>query len=173
MTQTLKLKVIDEPTMFNKEMAIGTLIFPVVGTLIGGWIGKNRMARELREGREVTDKPSFWTKDTLVGGLLGGLLVEVLSFALVGVAPIGEVIGALSWIGGTVAGAYIGGNTGKSRQTADFEQAKQQAIAEHLTRNAPPEVAQAVEYSMARNKNWAKDVTEQKLLAEAQQNVRQ
>ena len=71
MAQQLTLKVNDEPTYFNKEMAIGTVIAPVIGTLIGGYIGKRRMEKEKTEGRITTDEPSAWNKDTLLGAGLG------------------------------------------------------------------------------------------------------
>jgi len=173
MTQELRLKTNAEPTIFNKEMVIGTLIFPIVGTFIGGWIGKNRMAREQREGRPVSATPSFWNKDTLLGGLLGSYLVMGVSFALDITGPVGQVLGAIVSLAGVVAGAYIGGKHGEKRMEREYEQARQQQVVQQISQNVSPEMAQAVEYRMAHDKQWAKQALEEKLLAAAQENVRQ
>lgn len=214
MAEALVLKKNDSPTYFNKEALIGTLLFPVVGTVIGAMIGKSRMEEEAKNGKVVTDKPSFWNKDTLLGGLVGNLVgcigAAIAFFAVTGksltsfathfenvqfvadnahslggspavtelatstladmvtMGAIGLVVSGVVLAGSTLIGAYIGGKSGQARQTAEYEESKQQTIVNHLSHNVSPEVGKAVEYSMEHNKEWGKQVAEDRLLAQAQ-----
>ena len=186
MAPVLTLKVNDQPTWLNKEMAIGTLLFPIVGTLIGGYIGKERMERELKEGRPVSASPSFWNKDTLLGASIGYALTGLIFMAttitaVAGTAATGSpVVGGLgalamsaSLVVPTILGAYLGGKHGQNRQVAEYAEATQQTIVQGLSQTMSPEIAQAVEYRMTHDKQWGKQMLEEKLLQAAQENVRQ
>ena len=213
MAQELKLKTNKEPAWFNKEMAIGGLLgleIPVVGlftaipgAILGGWIGKNRMENEKLHGKPVSDTPSFWNKDTLLGGAMGwitaGFIGVGVAVGIVFAANPGIFSGAFDaaqapqliestfhmsttalrlattaiMAGGAVLGAYLGGKHGEKRQMAEYEQAKQQQIVQQLSQNVSPEVGQAVGYRMEHDKQWAKQMLEEKLMAAGQQNTRQ
>ena len=80
----------------------------------------------------------------------------------------GAVAGAAIGLAGTLIGGYIGGKTGEARQARELEEAKHQTIVEHLSHTVSPEVGKAVEYSMQHNKEWGKQVSKDRLLAEAQ-----
>jgi len=178
----LKLKTNAEPTIFNKEMVIGTLIAPVIGTIIGGYIGKSRMKDEMEHGKTVSENPSFWNKDTLIGGLAGnfvayiGVKVALAAITLAALTPIPALLAlaavSAAAVGSIVVGAYIGGKAGESRLKAEYEEAKKQTIVEHIGRTTSPEIAKAVEYSMEHNKEWGKQVAEDRLLAAAQEQAR-
>jgi uncharacterized protein YcfJ len=165
MAEELRLRVTDQPTWFNKEMAIGTLIFPIVGTLIGGYIGKNRMQKELVEGRRVSSEPSFWNKDTLLFGLLGGTVTSMLTFGLAVSGPGGLIAAAAMELGGMAVAGYFGGKAGEKRQVQDFQEAKKQHIVGQVSQNISPEIAEAVGYTMEHKKDWGQQVLEEKLLA--------
>jgi hypothetical protein len=188
MAQELTLKTHHNPSVFNKDMLLGgllgTVAMPVVGTLIGaiigGSIGKTNQEKENENGKRVGD-PSFWNKDTAIGGLIGSFVGSAIGavamFALAaGGAPVlaaaGLAAAGVAWMGATALGAYIGGKAGEKRQAREYEEAKHQTIVNHISNKVSPEVGKAVEYSMEHNKNWAKDVTEERLLAEAQQQIR-
>lgn len=195
MAQELRLKTNHNPSIFNKDMLLGGLLGALVpaslpggfvlttaaiigGALTGGAIGRHTQEVENREGKRVGE-PSFWNKDTLLGGLIGntiGAAVGVAAFftiAAAGAPLVGAAVLAASWIGGATLGTMIGGKSGKSRQAAEFEMAKRQQIGAHISQSVSPEIGQAVEYTMEHNKSWAKDVLEQKLLAATQEPVRQ
>lgn len=175
MAEALVLRKNDYPTYLNKEALIGTLIAFPIGTAIGAYIGKKRMEEEQEHGKIVTDNPSFWNKDALIGGLLGMAMSGVAAL-LTGVAAVaatgGIGFGVVAAVGGALAatalGTYIGGKMGISRQTSEYEEAKKQTIVNHLSQTVSPEVGKAVEYSMAHNKEWGKQVAEDRLLADAQ-----
>ena len=166
MSEPLVLKSDTPPTIFNKEMVIGTLLLPVFGTIIGAVVGKRRMERENTVGKLVDEKPGFWNMDTLLGGLIGGTVGSLL-LALTG--PVGLAVEGVLLLGGTIAGAYLGGKAGEKRQEAEYDQARQQTIVRNLSASVSPEVAKAVEYTMAHNKSWSKDVAEQRMLEQSQQ----
>jgi hypothetical protein len=168
MAEELRLRVTDTPTIFNKEMAIGTLLFPgLLGTIIGGLVGKERMEWEFKDGRRVSSDPSFWNKDTLLGGLIGysmvaiiGMITAVFAFpeiTILGLAAIGVGSGAV----GTVIGAWVGGKHGQDRMEHEYRS----AVVQQVSQNASPEVAQAVEHAMEHKKDWGKKILEEKLLA--------
>ena len=132
MSETRVLKVKTEPTYFNQEMLIGTMFFPVVGTVIGGVMGKRRMEDEKANGKVVSDEQSAWSKETIIGGWLGaigGSLAGQIAGAVVAVA-INPVAGAIAFGAIALAGMGIGGSmgmsAGKQRQRQEFEQARQQ-----------------------------------------------
>jgi hypothetical protein len=174
MADDLKLKTNREPTIFNKEMAIGlmagvmlpgvgligALIAAAAGTVVGGLIGRSRMQDEKTHGKTVSEETSFWNKDALLGGLLGGFVGQVtavaamvaLSIPLSPVALVATLLGSMAL--GAAAGGYIGGSSGENNQKAEYEEAKKQTIVEHLSHNVSPEVGKAVEYSMEHNKEW-------------------
>lgn len=93
MADALILKTAEQPTIFNKGMVVGGLMFltvaPIVSTglagliapaicaVIGGMIGKNIMEHEKNEGKPVHEKPSFWNVDTAVGAAIGHVLGSV------------------------------------------------------------------------------------------------
>lgn len=161
MAQELTLKTNKEPSWFNKEMAIGALIgiaSPVglgivglatlAGAAIGGVIGKNRMEKEKVEGKTVSDKPSFWNKDSAIGGLLGymggaigagftlvssligaGVAVEagMTAGALIAAAATGALVAAgVVWAGSIALGTFIGGRRGQKVEREEFAQAAAQ-----------------------------------------------
>ena len=192
MSGPLTLKVTAEPTIFNKEALIGFFTpLAFIGAIIGGFIGKNRMEEEKSAGKIVTDKPSFWNKDTLLGGLIGGWVGALVAFVARGViagpaiaelAATGVVTGAnapllvtalavsaVISLGSITLGAYLGGKSGQAHQVQEYEAAKQQTIVGHISKTVSHEVGKAVEYSMEHNKDWGKHVSEERLLAEAQQ----
>jgi len=123
----LTLRVNETPTIFNKEMAIGFLLFNVVGAVIGGFIGKERMTREAQEGRRL-DAPSFWNKDAALGGLLGAHLGVVAAFIAASLAtPIfAPAIAAVAVAGAGLIGLTIGGFRGKRREEQECALAVQQ-----------------------------------------------
>lgn len=188
MAQELTLKTNHSPSLFNKDMLlgalIGTLVMPPIGTLvgagIGGVVGKGIQEKENRNGKHVGD-PSFWNKDTAIGGLIGSFIGSVAAgvamFAVAGASPaiaaVGLAVAGAAWMASTGLGAYLGGKAGEKRQAREYEEAKQQTIVSHISNTVSPEVGAAVEYSMGHNKSWAKEVTEARLLAEAQQHTRQ
>jgi fluoride ion exporter CrcB/FEX len=125
--EEVTLKVNETPTIFNKEMAIGFLLFNVVGALVGGFIGKERMAREAQEGRRL-DAPSFWNKEAALGGLLGAHLGVAAAFIAASLAtPIfATAIAAAAVAGAGLIGLAIGGSWGKRQQERECALAVQQ-----------------------------------------------
>src|SRR5437763_1367640 len=89
MADALRLKTNHNPSIFNKDMflggLLGSLIAPgwgaIVGGAIGGLFGKNRQEKENREGKLVSE-PSFWNKDTLIGGIVGNAIGAVAGLAI-------------------------------------------------------------------------------------------
>ena len=132
-----RLQVYDEPTMFNKEMAIGALMgFGPLGMIVGGLIGKSRMRSEKLNGKMVGE-PSAWNKDTILGGLLGSIAgVAILAVTMttgVGVAAVAASIG------GMLLGGYIGGQHGKGVQEAEYYKAidQEQYFARQASGHSP------------------------------------
>ncbi|MDE3038732.1 MAG: hypothetical protein KGJ21_09835, partial [Pseudomonadota bacterium] len=72
------------------------------------------------------------------------------------------------WLATVVVGAYLGGKSGKQEMAREYEEARQQHIVRQISQNVSPEVGQAVEYTMANNKDWGKKMLEEKLLATGQ-----
>ncbi len=152
MAQELKLKVTDEPTYFNKEMAIGTLLVPVIGTIIGGYLGKRRMEKEKAEGRTTSDEASAWNKDTLLGAAIGRVAGAILGagLGLITTVALGPVAGLAVHIASEIAGIAIGGSIGSKegirRQDSDFVQAQHQqseaAIGNAMNRSPEREPSQ-------------------------------
>ncbi|MGO9108342.1 MAG: hypothetical protein ACLP9L_03835 [Thermoguttaceae bacterium] len=123
----LTLRVNETPTIFNKEMAIGFLLFNVPGALIGGFMGKERMASEAREGRQL-GTPSFWNKDAAIGGLLGLHLGVAAAFIAASLATplFATAIAAVAVAGAGLIGLTIGGSWGKHWQKQEYAQAVQE-----------------------------------------------
>gem|GEM_PF-4782513 len=205
MAQELTLKTNTTPSYFNKDTALGGMLGLVVGGLalnlfipgggliaaaagavVGGMMGKKRQEHENAHGKQVGE-PSFWNKDTVIGGLIGIALAGVAALAtgLVAIggtaavaaaapaaAPVVAGLGLLAMaaavVGAPILGTYIGGRMGKKRQERELEEAKQQTIVENISRTVSPEIGQAVAYTMEHNKQWGKQVLEDKLLASAQ-----
>lgn len=207
MAQEMTLKTDHKPSIFNKDMLLGGLLglaatifvpgstavaaiaagaIAVGGAVIGGVIGKKRLEDENKFGKKVGE-PSFWNKDTLIGGLIGfmgaGLAAVATGIIAIGgtvaagaaapaaapvVAGLGLAAVGAAAIGSPILGAYIGGNIGKRRQARELEEAKQQFIVENISRNVGPEIGQAVAYTMEHNKQWGKQVLEEKLMAAQQ-----
>jgi fluoride ion exporter CrcB/FEX len=115
------LRVNETPTIFNKEMAIGFLLFNVVGALIGGFIGKERMASEASEGRQL-GTPSFWNKEAAIGGLLGAHLGVAVAFIAASLATpvLATAIASVAVVGAGLIGLTIGGTWGKRQQEREY-----------------------------------------------------
>jgi hypothetical protein len=202
MAQELTLKTNDTPSYFNKDALLGGslgfvvgmfalntvlpgagFIIGAAGAVLGSLAGKARMESENRNGKKVSEEPSFFSKDTAIGGLIGAALTPL--GILAGIAAGGAIalgisatapVAAALVLGGTVigaatpplVGALMGNYIGKSSQRSEYEQARQQTIVDHLNKTVSPEVGAAVEYSMQHGKDWSKQVVEDRLLAEAQ-----
>lgn len=116
----IRIPAKDEPTFLNKEALIGFLFFNVPGAILGSLIGKERMQRESRDGKIVSE-PTIWNKDMALGAGVGAFLMSA-----------GAIIGALTgglggFIGGAIGtvaiGALIGGSIGKSRMEEEYQEA--------------------------------------------------
>ena len=116
----LTLAVHDEPTMFNKEMAIGTFFGPI-GMLIGGWIGKSRMSNELKYGK-VVGEPSGWNKDAALGFLGGNLLGGIVAAIMVAGGAVAGIAALLPLAAG-VAGGFMGAHHGEAAEFAEYQKA--------------------------------------------------
>lgn len=141
MDKPLVLKTNAEPTYFNKEAAIGFLLFPVVGTIAGAIIGKNRMENERAVGK-VIKEPSMFNKDMLLGTLLGGLAGSILfkglliaAAATASPALVTAAFGAA--LISPLIGAYAGGGLGKEamQQEMVMAQIQQREITPARTRD--------------------------------------
>ena len=119
------LKVYDEPTVFNKEMAIGLFLAGPIGAIIGGFVGKSRMKNELQYGKTVGE-PTAWNKDTLLGGLMGNALGGLAVAAVVVSLQLPLAIAAFGGLIGTIGGAYLGAKKGEARMQQEYEYAQKQ-----------------------------------------------
>lgn len=138
MVEPLILRKDDKPTYFNKEMAIGFFINPVIGTIVGGIIGKKRMEHEFTEGK-IVRKPSAVNKSALLGGLIGANAGALVSMAVLmatttavsaaGIAAVGGLlpIAAIAMPAAIIIGAFIGGKKGKETQQNEYALAIQQS----------------------------------------------
>ncbi len=90
-SRSYRIPSAEKPTFFNIEAAIGTGIWPGVGTVIGAFMGKGRMEREAQYGK-IVDKPTFFNK-----GFFAGLLFVPTVLAA------GFAIGGMALTGGAVA----------------------------------------------------------------------
>jgi hypothetical protein len=184
----LRLKKTDEPTIFNKEMALGfftagllaagtggfALPIVVFGTLIGGFLGKSRIENERHEGKVVSDKPSFWNKDTFLGGFLGHVAGNLVAGTIIAVA-VGTLkitgtmlttamastvapVAVAAIVAGTLLGAYIGGRHGQKVEREEFAEAAMQQ----------PQVMRQPGYAMEMNPAYAQEIERQRALAAQQ-----
>jgi len=124
-----------EPRRINAEMIIGavagTFVLPVIGTVIGGWlggkIGEGRMTREAEQGMLVSE-PRAVNRDGIAGGMLGFGLSTLAAGALISSgalwAPVAIVLGAAAVVGGTALGARLGSSNGQNRMLLDYERAR-------------------------------------------------
>jgi len=206
MAQELTLKTNASPTIFNKDMLLGGLAAAALtgltggtvllgaaivggGALVGGFLGEKRMEREATIGKKVGE-PSFWNKDTLIGGLLGSVIGSPVLGAIAGIAALAIgvatagaatplVVGAaaIAGLAGVVAapviGAYVGGRMGETRMANELQDARQQNIVNDLSKSSPA-VSQAVEYAMAndKTKNWTQQIENERAMAQNQQPTR-
>lgn len=120
----------EEPTFFNREMALGTYIFPVVGTIIGGFIGKSRMESEQATGILVKP-PSRMNITALNGFLYGSMVSAFVSMAVLTIGGPAAVLGAIGiLIGGTALAAFAGGSYQKDKMDALYEQGRRNEMNE-------------------------------------------
>lgn len=183
MAEELRYKSDKEPTFLNAEAIIGLMSpLSIVGGIIGGWLGQERMERERTEGKIVSSEPSSWNREALIGGMIGadigvigGYILGIMAAAateLVAAAtfanPVGWAVGIAVALGATAVGSYMGADVGEKRQVREYEEAKKQYIVSQLSQNVSPEVGQAVEYTMAHNKDWGKKMLEEKLITAGQ-----
>jgi hypothetical protein len=184
MADDLILKTNRRPSYWNQEMSIGSglallavavapaaLLNPLGFALLigaggaGALIGKNRMEHEAREGKRVSESYNPFNKDMVWEGLLGASLAGLVSMMFF---PFADAAYIASTVVGGIVGAVAGSAFGKQKHDAEYEAAKRQTIVQHLSQNVSPEVGQAVEYAMSQDKNWAKDITERRMLEQAQ-----
>lgn len=169
MADALRLETKKEPTFWNKEMVIGTLIAPGVGTVVGALLGIDRMKKEKAEGKLVSNTPSFWNKDTLLGGLLGsiggGIVAAVATTAAIGtgllpaaiaVAQLGIYTGV---IGGTVAGGYLGGKSGQEKELQEYKLAHQRKS--HVSSNERSQ-EHSMEHEHVQSKSFVKKLEQER-----------
>ena len=171
MANALLLKTDQNPSYFNKELVIGTLLFPVVGTVIGAIIGKRRIERESTVGKLVTEQHETLNKDTIIGALLGGALGSGVMSMLALTGPVGALIGLAAFAGGAIFGGMVGNKFDERQHAAEWEMAKHQTIVRNISASVSPEMGSAVEYALSHNKSWAKDITERQLLEQSQQRI--
>jgi hypothetical protein len=186
MSEPLVLKVHDEPTYFNKEAAIGLLLFPPLGAVVGAFIGKERMEKEKAQGR-IIKEPSDWNKDTLLGGLIGAEIGAVVGYVAAGAILAAGVLtanpGALiagselvamngamalsalaafagSTLIGVGIGSWIGGDIGKESMQQDKIKAEIENSRGHEHGHGrEKQVAHSYEHDMGHGKNHAAAIT--------------
>lgn len=161
-------------------------VFTGGSAVVGGLIGRARQNHENMHGKPVSE-PSVFNKDMLIGGLIGLTLAGFVAaiagtmalggiFTAAAVAPAATPLVAGVGLAATLAagalspviGGYIGGRMGKSQQEAELDVARHQKIGRYISETVSPEVGQAVEYSLGHNKEWAKNVLEDRLMQQAQ-----
>lgn len=120
----------DKPTMWNHTTSmgawIGTMIFPGVGTIIGGLIGgqmgKRQMEVDVVAGKAVSD-PTIWNKafftGSFVGSIIGGALLMGLLAA--GVPLLGASAGGAVASLGIMVGSVM---SRKGHMQQELDQAK-------------------------------------------------
>lgn len=190
MDEPLILKTNKKPTMFNKEMAIGFLLpsAGLGGTILGGIIGKERMERELIQGKLI-DKPSVFNKSALIGGLIGakaGLLIGAITaaalIATTEVATPGIMTAAMVTAEATAAtslaaiilpalavaaagfaiGAYIGGRKGKKTQEKEYAE----ALAQNEEKARAQSIGLGLEQEQGLGKSHAAEILRQREIAQ-------
>lgn len=180
----LTLQKNDQPTFFNKEMLIGLLFTPmslsgfgaIAGGLIGAFVGKERMEREKRDGKIVSDKPSFWNKDTMLGALigqtLGGVLAAIAAVTLISpVVTIGVAMSITAGVlGGATIGAYFGGKHGQKNELSEFAHAQLQQQQKEKIRSR--ESAREQEMEQEKSPAYAAKIDQERSLSSVLQNTR-
>jgi len=128
---TLTLPTNERPTFWNKDALLGFLIFFIPGMLIGGFIGKHRMERDLVQGKEVKP-PHLFNKDAAIGALLGLTLVSCLAFTI----PFSALF--ISSAIAAVAGGFIGGKHGEQQMAKEYAAAQQFAQQKNMSQGVSP-----------------------------------
>ncbi|MEK6746563.1 MAG: hypothetical protein ABL867_02545 [Rickettsiales bacterium] len=193
MSNPLILSTNKKPTMFNQEMAIGFLINPIIGTIVGGIIGKKRMEHELAEGKIVRE-PTAVNKSALLGGLIGAAVAGVINAGIMmatiateTISTSGIVTAAMIPAAATATtsiaalllpalaiaataitiGSYIGGQMGKKTQAAEYAQAVQQYNEQKTNLSPSHSLEQAYEQNVG--KNHVAEILKERALAQAKQ----
>jgi hypothetical protein len=167
------------PTYFNRSMAAGLgigfvvggagLIIPVIGALVGGYLGKKDMEQEQKEGR-VVSAPGLLKKESIKDGMIGlgigslvggvialGILALALPAAAGGISAAATVAAAeglfvpliaaaVSGITAMAAGGLLGLSHGKNRMEYEWKAAKDYVAAngEYKGKDQSPSIMQAV-----------------------------
>lgn len=151
----VRVAITEQPTLWNKDAAlgalIGTLVFPGLGTAIGalwgGYVGKHSMETEAINGKHV-ERPTVWNKTALIGGLFGfvavGLLLSPFIYAplMAGTLSTSAALAAFGvWSAGTIMGSALGGAKGKEAmctlwQAANSETTRTKGEDVHLTQSS-------------------------------------
>ncbi len=74
MAEELRLKTTKEPTFFNEDAFNGFMILPVIGGIVGAMYDKNRMEKDVLEGKKVSSDPSIFNKGMMTGLFIGSLI---------------------------------------------------------------------------------------------------
>lgn len=159
MAEALTLKTNEEPTIFNKEMAIGTFIEPGLGTIVGGIIGKKRMEREQTHGRQI-DTPSYLNKDALLGCMVGGVIGAIAGLGILSV-PFGLI--------GASIGVVIGGARGKHTQEKEYAQAVEQQREQQMGISPLASKRTAQEYENVPTKSYRAEIQAERARSAIQQ----
>ncbi len=194
--QTYTVPGRDTPTLWNRDLAVGLAVGsfasvftaglgPIVGLAmmaaggaIGAVVGKSRLEKEQRDGKEVSP-PSFWNKTTVIGawlgqmagtmvglaaGLAGAIIggIDLSEPAQVGTAVVGTALGGLMGsAGGFLVGGIIGGRMGKKRLSKEYQEAQEYHLAQQQERPQPqrnseytvtPEMAAELEARLSKGK---------------------
>lgn len=129
-------RVVDELSVFNKDM------------LLGGLAG-------------AVAVPTLSVGIELVGGAgLGAALATAIPTG--GASLAGFAIAAIA---ATIVGAVVGGKTGQTRMVRAHREACHQKIVDNVSHSISPEIGHAVEYALEHRPKWAKGVLDDRLLA--------
>jgi len=160
-------------------LSTSVLVGGAIGALALGGIasalGKSAMKKEGESGKKI-GTPSFWNRDTALGALIAiganAIISTALAVTAVTLPAVVTIPLVIAQIAAPFVGAFIGGKAGEKRQLAEYEQANNQRVVQHISQTVSPEVGQAVEYAMANNKDWGKSILEEKLLNVGQEQGR-
>jgi hypothetical protein len=132
----------DKPTILNRGMVVGYLLFKIPGALIGGLLGKERMEHEAQEVRQK-DTPGILNQEAAIGGVLGvclGIAVALLAVTLVpsiaGTA-LAARISAIAVAGTGLTGLALGYSWGKHCQEQSHVSALQKRNVESKGHTPP------------------------------------
>jgi len=147
MNEPIILKTNETPSYFNKEIVLGALLgsstenpsLIVLGTVIGAFIGENRMAREKEYGKIVDLKTSV-SKDALLGAIVGGQMgagIAALALRASGMANLSlrkKAIITATGLAGMVVGTYTGSKYGKKAYDKEYATAMLQQQQRQVSR---------------------------------------